>query len=243
MLAQVPGLTPVPPFALASISPAALGVVSALLEKSAPLAVSVWEPGPARARSPLLKAHNQAFLDLCDAPRFLEGRFSAVLMTAPIFPFAETAVQVGRAQERMWRILEGLQLGEITQGRCTYLHVSRVGRVKRVVLELVAVHSGDRLEEFVAAEAELWGQDLVDPDESIATVPLRRHSSAPPAAAALTDSPQSWTFSEDTEGDTKPKRRDSDSKRSSDDSPQFACRNCGTTNTVQKRYPDRCFAQ
>lgn len=203
----------------------------------------MWTPH-APTFAPVLKCYSNAFLDLCDAVSFPQSDLESVfMMRSPIFLSAQTERTARASTASFSALLDAIRMGGVSHGQCELVHVSRVGRAKRVLAEVCGSYAHGALCEWIVTETPL---PEPAPNDAAALRDVRPvnspNSAATSPSVASTPSPSShvWVLlaSErdraasgglvwQMEAGRPPPRK----VRSG----EFACEFCGATSTVLRR--------
>lgn len=148
------------------MSSVASACVASLLQADPATSISVWHPRPnptARSAS-RLKFYNATFMDLCDTPNFKDGSVSNVAVCQPVFISEDTARLVAAGMERCYSIVDAIHAGKVNRGRSTRLHVSKLGRQRRIAIDVIGIWNDDSLVEFIIAATFLHPEQELSAD-------------------------------------------------------------------------------
>lgn len=250
------------------LSSACGALVSSLIsQRATPPGVAVWRPRthPSERLSIQLKLFNQTFLDLCDAVSFADNSVGSVFPSSPIFLSEDSANASHTSWERFLSAMDKFHLAELGHCSQVFVHISLLGRMRPVWLELYAFHDRNALTEFLMVETPLTEevplQEMLhisaslQPLQESASLSLAGSVALPPSSpASASPSPPPplevlWSCppTQDTSRDPDwqecaeeepPRKKSAESKSSAACRPRggFRCTECGTRETTQKRY-------
>lgn len=192
------------------ISPLAQAIVTACLTANPTVAISVCSPRPVPTQrmSGCGKVCNASFLELLDVPATTTDLRASSIFVVPdnaLYLQKETAALVAASHERIMTMADELHKGDVMSVTGCYMHLSRLGRLKPVLAELIAVLDGGKLIEFIFLVLPLDpGTDLrtdlsqpgvfrkVKRPECVVSAPLP----SPPLPLSPTSSPPTATYTE-----------------------------------------------
>lgn len=194
----------------APVFPETQALISTLLCSDATAAISVWHPrtDPAAGLTSHLKTCNQAFRDLCDVAQFADGRVPSVLVVNPLVFSPDTAHLLQASLQRFIEMVDAVHQGELMHVRSNALHLSRLGRQKKVKVDMIGIQRNGVLVEYMCVETLLPPDCELHIDATFETI--LHHGSAPPTpvfvevprslpsslAVAMADAPPSSMFSQ-----------------------------------------------
>lgn len=220
------------------------------------LAVSIWAPRahPTTRFSARLRFYNKAFLALCDTHSFGGGNFGEVYPTAVLCYSSATAANIQTHLSRSVSVVDALHSGEERGSVPCFSHISKLGRLTVVDLEVYAIRTANNLAAFLVTERRrapdmplplaLYPSPLPMPESSALAFP--RSVSASPQLEIREDDDEceaprphsmegGFKASQRQDGEwvwvASPKRHLSGSKADEN----FLCMQCGTKETSQKR--------
>lgn len=219
-----------------SVSPQCEAFIFDVATRRSPIpALSIWQPraAPLQRTSFRLKLFNQSFRELCDVSTFTDGSLTAVFPTTPVFLTKETESIASITWELLMKSIDRLHKGELAQCSQLFMHISRLGRTRLVLVELYAFFRGHlSLAEFLMVETPVIGGDQL----------LEKVKSQ---VAALQASPEQQDKSgladriKGEEEELHRRQRELMQKWRNDTRAPiggFRCTECGTRTTSQKRY-------
>lgn len=218
-------------------------VEAALLQHPQP-AISVWTP-QAPTFAPILKCYSDTFLDLCDAVTFPQSDLESVyMMRSPIFLSAQSERTARASAATFSALLDAIRLGARSHGQCQLIHVSRVGRAKRVLAEVCGAYVQGALCEWVVTETPL-PEPAPNDTPALRDARAAQNNSAPPPSSGDSTPPPPrshvWVLLANERGRAAPGgfvwqmeagRPPPRKVRRSD---EFACEFCAATSTVLRR--------
>lgn len=152
------------------LSPQCEAILSALAAARPTSAISVWQPRPdvTQRGSSRVKKFNQAFLDLCDAVTVKPNEpKSAIVPLHPHFLSEQTARVVGASMERNLRMITALHRGLLARAADVIIHVSRLGRQKTTLYEVLPVTDAvGMMTEYIVIHT-LVDPEIYRPGESV----------------------------------------------------------------------------
>ena len=210
-----------------TVSPECESFLFSIIPARPSSAFSVWYPrlAPTQRLTSRLKRFNSAFLDLNDSTSFADGNVFSVLTLNPTFLSTTLREQVLSSWERLLTIIDDLHQGRLDFATMdtALCHVSRVGLLKTVVAEVVAIRTSDRrLLEFIIIETFL--------DRSN-TPRLPRYG-----PQYSTNHRFHFKWAKTDAATTQWHSVDINVHQQSRTSAPFICEMCGLTKTTQRRY-------
>ena len=136
------------------ISPLAQAIVMACLAANPSVAICVCDPRPVPTQrmSGRGKICNVSLLELLDVPATTTDLSASSIFVVPknaVCLQKETEALLAASHERIMAMGDELHKGDVMSVTGCYMHLSRLGRLKPVLAELIAVLDGGKLIEFI----------------------------------------------------------------------------------------------
>lgn len=200
---------------------------------------------------------NKKFLAISDVPAPLRtSEIGAVFVLNPVFLNEDTRKVCLASHDRIHAIIGAFLRRETTYGSLQYVHISKAGRCKKVLKEMIAVNVSSTHAEFLGVETLLPDNYSLSTDLDVPRGPgvtLRASSSYPPQPPVAARSPPAsapsgqssyvrediltcWRWTVVDKSDAKHRGQ----RRAAKKRPQATCTNCGEADAASMRY-DRTF--